>query len=121
MLDRIKNTDYERQLEERGYAEDPSKYSDKPYIISQSLLEDGKKWRLPEGELDIKIPVHILHGFKDVDVPIEISQKLCAQLTSTQLSVTFIPDGDHRLSREVDIAILRKIILNMAKGALASH
>jgi len=111
--EKIKNTNYEEELQLKGYFERPSEYISEPFIISKTLLDSGDQWLLPEGELDIDIPVHILHGYKDIDVPITTSHKLAAQLTSAELTTSYIYDGDHRLSRPQDIAILHRVIDNM--------
>ena len=51
-------------------------------------------------------PVRLIHGQADGDVPWEISLKLAAALRSADVQVTLIKDGDHRLSRPADIAVL---------------
>jgi dipeptidyl aminopeptidase/acylaminoacyl peptidase len=57
-------------------------------------------------EIAIDCPVHLLHGQCDADVPWEISMKLAQALRSAAVKVTLVKDGDHRLSREQDIALL---------------
>ncbi len=54
----------------------------------------------------IQCPVRLLHGQADADVPWEISLRLCAALDTDAIQVTLIKDGDHRLSRPQDIALL---------------
>ena len=51
-------------------------------------------------------PVRLIHGQADGDVPWEISLKLAAALRSADVQVLLIKDGDHRLSRPADIAVL---------------
>ncbi|MFZ9394562.1 MAG: alpha/beta fold hydrolase [Erythrobacter sp.] len=51
-------------------------------------------------------PVRLIHGQRDSDVPWETSLRLAQQLRSDDIQVTLVKDGDHRLSREQDIALL---------------
>lgn len=51
-------------------------------------------------------PVRLIHGQADPDVPWEVSLKLAAALRSADVQVQLIKDGDHRLSRPADIAVL---------------
>ncbi|MEO9492403.1 MAG: hypothetical protein ABJG26_12355, partial [Marinomonas sp.] len=61
----------------------------------------------------ITCPVHLLHGQGDRDVPWEISMKLAQALRSDAVKVTLIKDGDHRLSRDADIALLKQSVWTM--------
>lgn len=71
---------------------------------------DGQDQRLLAGEIAIDAPVRLLHGKKDADVPWEISEKLAAALRSDAVQLTYIKDGDHRLSRPQDIALLLRTV-----------
>lgn len=47
------------------------------YPLSYKLIEDAKKHLLlTKNKIDINIPVHLIHGMLDEDVPYEISLKL---------------------------------------------
>jgi dipeptidyl aminopeptidase/acylaminoacyl peptidase len=50
--------------------------------------------------------VRILHGMMDADVPWQTSLELVAALQSSDVAVTFVKHGDHRLSEPADIASL---------------
>jgi pimeloyl-ACP methyl ester carboxylesterase len=75
---------------------------------------DGQAQRLLGDEIAIDCPVRLLHGQADADVPWSISLKLAEALRSDAVQVTLIKDGDHRLSRAADIALLLDAV-----GALA--
>ena len=47
--------------------------------------------------------MHLLHGQQDPDVPWETSLRLAGRLESRAVSVELVKDGDHRLSRDVDL------------------
>jgi len=61
-------------------------------------------------EIAVDCPVRLLHGQRDTDVPPDISLRLAAALRSDDVQVTLIKDGDHRLSRPQDIALLLRTI-----------
>ena len=83
----------------------PSDYGD-PYPITRALIEDGKTWTLLDAPIKLDIPIRILQGKQDPDVPWEHAFKLVEALQSEDLVFTLIKDGDHRLSRDQDIARL---------------
>ncbi len=57
-------------------------------------------------EIALDCPVRLLHGQNDPDVPWDVSLRLAARLRSADVQVVLIKDGDHRLSRDGDIALL---------------
>jgi len=71
---------------------------------------DGEANRLLDSAIAIDCPVRLLHGQQDTDVPWEISPRLAGQLRSADIQLTLIKDGDHRLSRDCDIALLLRTI-----------
>lgn len=89
-----------------GTLEEPSDYSDEPYITTAAFWQSGEENRMLEGEIAFDGPVRLIHGQADQDVPWEISIKLAAALRSSDVQTRLIKDGDHRLSRDEDIAIL---------------
>ncbi|OYU69339.1 MAG: alpha/beta hydrolase [Alphaproteobacteria bacterium PA2] len=83
----------------------PSDYGD-PYPISRALLEDGETWSILPGPLHLNVPVWILQGGQDADVPWRHALALSEAVVSENSVFTLIRDGDHRLSRPQDIARL---------------
>jgi pimeloyl-ACP methyl ester carboxylesterase len=84
----------------------PSLYGD-PYPITRALLEDGARWSILGSEpVPIAVPVRMLQGGEDPDVPWRHALELALQLKSEDVVFSLIKDGDHRLSRPQDIARL---------------
>ncbi|MCY1237146.1 hypothetical protein D9M72_498310 [compost metagenome] len=107
----------QRSLEERGYFEEPSEYSPEPNIYTRALIEDGRDNRVLVGTITTGCPVHILQGMRDPDVPYGHALKLMEHLPADDVVMTLIRDGDHRLSREEDIAKMKQAIGNMLPSA----
>ncbi|MAK62996.1 MAG: alpha/beta hydrolase [Ponticaulis sp.] len=83
----------------------PNAYGE-PYPITRELIEDGKTWNVLDGPIDLKVPVTILQGKEDPDVPWGHALKLQDALVTSDCDLHLIKDGEHRLSRESDIARL---------------
>lgn len=97
-------------LQREGVVYEPSEYDDEPTACTMALIEDGRHHLLLRGEIDLDVPVRLLHGMKDPDVPWEMSVKLAGALTSRDVETTLIKEGDHRLSEPADIARLERAV-----------
>lgn len=84
----------------------PSVYDDGPYMITRGLLEDGEKHLLLQGPIDIQKPIRILHGMRDEDVDPRQSLTLVDRLVGSDVTLTYLKDGDHRLSDEAGLKAL---------------
>ncbi len=89
-----------------GMVRVPSAYNDQGYAISMALIEDGRKQSILDRPIPFDGPVRILHGMQDEDVPWQRSLTLADRLTARDVRTTFLKDGDHRLSRDQDLALL---------------
>jgi pimeloyl-ACP methyl ester carboxylesterase len=102
-----------KDIEDRGVYLRPSRYGDGPYPITRVLIEDGRRHLIGSEPFDPGRPVHILHGLQDPDVPWEHTLDLVAHLSGDWTRVAAIPDGEHRLSRPEDLALLLDIIAGL--------
>jgi pimeloyl-ACP methyl ester carboxylesterase len=87
----------------------PSAYGD-PYPITRHLIEEGRAHLLEGHPFDPGCPVRILQGMRDPDVPWRHALALVDLLTSADLELTLIKDGDHRLSAPQDLQRLTSAI-----------
>jgi pimeloyl-ACP methyl ester carboxylesterase len=104
------------EIRESGLTMRPSNYGD-PYPITRALIEDGRQWSILDAEIEFNGPVRILQGMQDADVPWGHALALTTALTSPDLVLTLIKDGDHRLSREQDIERLLAACAEVAQKA----
>ncbi|MBZ9873601.1 alpha/beta hydrolase [Mesorhizobium sp. BR1-1-9] len=103
-----------RDLAKKGFFEEPSDYSTEPYIYTRALIEDGRDNLVMTGPLDTHCPVHVLQGLADRDVPSSHALKLVSLLPADDVTLSLIPDGDHRLSRPQDLDMLVRAVGDMA-------
>ena len=91
-------------LERDGVYYRPSQYGE-PYALTRALIESG--WEhLIGGGMDAGCPVRIIQGMRDPDVPWQHAVKLVDILRGDDVRLTLIKDGEHRLSRDGDLAAL---------------
>lgn len=102
-----------RALQDQGFIEEPSDYSPEPNIYTRALFEDGRRNRVLDGMIDTHCPVYILQGMADPDVPHTHALKLVQHMPADDVTVSLIPDGDHRLSRPQDIELIIRSVENM--------
>src|SRR5690606_9785187 len=95
------------RLKHDGFAERPSEYDDEPYVITRKLLEDGDCHRLLGEAYAADVPVRILHGEQDRDVPWQHGLETYAAIDGRDVTFTLIKGGDHRLSdsRSLDLLV----------------
>jgi pimeloyl-ACP methyl ester carboxylesterase len=89
----------------------PSAYGD-PCPITRALLDEGDKHMLLRGggTVPISAPVRLLHGQRDPDVPWRTSLQVAEAVAGDDVQVVLVKDGDHRLSRPQDLALLRRTL-----------
>ena len=92
-------------------------YGPEPTPTFPALWRDGQASRVLGKPIALACPVRLLHGQADEDVPWKVSLELAQALHSPDVQVTLIKDGDHRLSRNSDIALLLRTIAALADQA----
>lgn len=102
--------DIRRAILEEGAWRRPSPYSPEPTPITRKLIEDGRAHLLLGDVIRTYAPVHILQGMRDEDVPYAHALRLLDCLAADPVVLTLVREGDHRLSRETDLACLTATI-----------
>lgn len=91
----------------------PSAYGE-PYPITRALIEDGRQHCFGDRPIPLDVPVRILHGKRDADIPWRHSLDLMERLTGDDVRLMLVKDGEHRLSRPQDTALLFQLIREFA-------
>ena len=89
----------------------PSEYDDgSPYPISRQLIDNSRNQCVLGETQRIDVPVRMLHGTKDEDVPYELSIELMNAISSDDIELTLVKNGDHRLSSPDHQKLLHRTI-----------
>ncbi|MEL7232147.1 MAG: alpha/beta hydrolase [Pseudomonadota bacterium] len=107
------STEQQAEIIEEGRTLRPSDY-DEPYIITRELIEDGAKWNLLDAQIALSMPIRILQGVQDADVPWSHALRLVEVLDGGDVIMHLVKGGDHRLSREEDIQRLIAVCADLA-------
>ena len=97
-------------LMEEGVFLRPSDYSADPYPITRRLIEDGRQNLVLRGPLHLPIPIRLLQGTADVDVPPSVALGLLDHISSPDLRLTMVKDADHRFSSPACLGLMTQTL-----------
>jgi len=100
------------EVMDRGFIMRPNPYGD-AYPFTRALIEDGRTRLLLDNPIPLTCPIRMLHGQADNEVPWELSLRVAEQAASPNVRVILVKDGDHRLSRPEDLALLRETLAGL--------
>ena len=98
--------DERRRLAEDGRVEQPSDYSDEPYVITRRLIEDGRRHLVLRAPLALPFPVRLLQGTADSDVPVPVALRLLEHAEGDDIRLTLVKGADHRFSSPECLALI---------------
>ena len=93
-------------LAAQGWFARPSDYDAAGYRYSRAFVDDAPAQLVLGGDIAITAPVRLLHGQLGEAVPWRLSLDIAERLRSDAVQVILVKDGNHRLSRPQDIAVL---------------
>lgn len=97
-------------LLQHGRLEQPSDYSDQPTVTTRGFWQSGEANRVMIGSIAFDGPVRLLQGQKDAEVPWLRAPMLAELFRSDAVQTWLVKDGDHRLSRDADIALILRAV-----------
>jgi pimeloyl-ACP methyl ester carboxylesterase len=75
----------------------PSDYGE-PYVITRHLIEDGRQRRIFDRPLHLPMPVRLLQGTADPEVPVAAAIRLMDHAGGPDIRLTLVKGADHRFS-----------------------
>lgn len=100
-------------LATEGRIVEPTPYGDQPSVTTLAFWQSGQALRLLGTELPIDCPIRLLHGQEDRDVPWQTALRIASAVRSSDVQTLLVKDGDHRLSRDTDIALLIRTVASL--------
>ena len=102
-----------RELMEAGQVALPSDYSDEPYIITRRLIEEGRQRLVLRTPLILPMPVRMLQGTADADVPVSVAVRLIDHAEGPDIRLTLVKDADHRFSSPECLKLIELSVLKV--------
>ena len=100
--------------QQRAYYSVANEYDDQqPYSIYQHLIDDGLSHYLLGHDIDLDIPVRLIHGINDEVVEWQRSAQVMNCLKSKEVNLLTIKSGDHRLSTRENLNSIRYLLLDL--------
>ncbi|KAH8550735.1 Alpha/Beta hydrolase protein [Umbelopsis sp. PMI_123] len=84
------------------------------YDIPVKMLLDSRECLMLDDEISVSCPVTFVHGRKDTDSKIDSILSFAKKIPTA--SVQIIDDGDHRLSKDSELACIEKTIIQLVEG-----
>ncbi|MBT4888120.1 MAG: alpha/beta hydrolase [Rhodospirillales bacterium] len=97
------STEQLAEMDKNGRVVLPSDYDGEPFVITKKLIEDGCNQLLLNDIIDLDIPVRLIHGMQDMDVPWMTAIDIQNRLSSTDVEIQFVKNAGHRLSEPNDL------------------
>lgn len=94
-------------------------YGPEPTPTYPAFWADGQAQLRLGAPIGFAGPVRLVHGQADADVPWQIALRLGEALRSADVQTILIKDGDHRLSRPADIALLLATLASLMQELAA--
>ena len=91
------------------------KYGEYTYPITKQIILDGRKNKVLNYKINLKIPITLLHGSKDKIVPLNFSRKILKICKKAKKKLVVIKNGDHSLSRKSDLKKICYELKNILK------
>ena len=99
-------------LEKKIYHLESGDYT---YPITKQLIVDGRKNKVLNSKINLKIAITLLHGEKDKVVPQYFSRKILKICKQSKKKYIKIKNGDHSLSRKSDLKKINGEVNNIVK------
>ena len=82
------------------------------YPITYQLIKDGRKNKILNKKINLKIPVTMIHGSKDDTVPLVYSKKVLKIFINARKKLLIIKNGDHSLfNKKLQKKIIKELKL----------
>ncbi len=85
------------------------------YPITHQLIKDGRKNKVLNKKINLKINVIMIHGKKDEVVPVSFSKQVLSIFKNAKKRLIVIKNGDHSLSSRKHLKIITRELKSIVK------
>lgn len=104
------------ELAATGKVARPSGYAEGPYIFTRHLIEDGRRHLVLRSALDLPMPVRLLQGTADAEVPQTVALRLLEHASGPDIRLTLVKGADHRFSTPACLDLITEAIEELSRG-----
>lgn len=97
------------ELMEAGWLALPSEYGE-DLIVTRRMIEDGRKRLVLRAPLEVGVPVRMLQGTGDADVPMAVALRLLEHLQGPDIRLELVKGADHRFSDPACLATITRAL-----------
>ena len=90
-----------------------NEFCDDPYPISLELILDARKHLLLNNEIHLEMPIHLIHGMADKDVPYQTSIRIAEKITGKNVQIHLLKNAGHGLSGPQELEVIYGVISDM--------
>jgi pimeloyl-ACP methyl ester carboxylesterase len=102
-----------QRLAEDGELRRANPYGGEAELTTLALWQSGERLQLLDRTIAFDGPVRLLHGDCDAEVPLEVATRLKDSIASTDVQLTIVKGGTHRLSAPHELALLERTVLDL--------
>ncbi len=92
-----------------------------PPRVTRHLIEEGRQHLILNRPIDLAMPVRLLHGRSDGNVPLQASLLLAQAIRGEDVQVTIVKDGNHLMARPSDLDLLCRTVESLLHPLLLQN
>lgn len=92
----------------------PSAYAPEGLVVTRALVEDGRRHLVLRAPLPLPMPVRLLHGAADAEVPLDRALALLAHAEAPDLRLAVVKGAAHRFSEPAELALVLRTVEEIA-------
>ena len=87
----------------------PNPYADEPVVYPYHLVEDGRNHLRLRSNLNINLPIRLLHGMQDAEVPWQTAVRIAECTVGNDVRLHLVKDAGHRFSEPKQLALIEQV------------
>ena len=97
----------------------PNPYAEEPVVYPYHLVEDGRQHLRLRDTLEIWLPIRLLHGMQDAEVPWQTATHIAECAISDDVKIHLVKNAGHRFSEPQHLKLLEQIASDLLADIIA--